>query len=172
MLDDWAELLIDRGLTKAVTVEEAIDALKRSGSPGLVHTMCNIKHAVSFICNCCPYCCFVLRGVTEVGYKNLASSRFRAFLNREVCTGCGECLKKCNFRAIEIDDQNVAGVIKGNCFGCGFYCSDCLAGAISMIGRDDCSEPYETGKELLLKAVEDKERLNLFLEDQGPRARG
>jgi hypothetical protein len=52
-----------------VTVEEALDALRRSHEAGLVHMAYVLKGSdkVSLICSCCPCCCHTLGGLTRFG---------------------------------------------------------------------------------------------------------
>jgi len=150
LLDGWADFLTDRHLARPIDIEEAIDTLKRSEEAGLVHTTTNTKTPVPYICNCCSCCCFMLRGVTELGHKSLASSRFMALVDGDACIGCEECASICKFSGIEICDGNAASVSPKNCVGCGLCASVCPEDAISMIQRENTFEPYEKGSELLL----------------------
>jgi len=163
MLDNWADFVIDRGLAYPIKVEKAIDALERSEEAGLVHTTTNTKSSVSYICNCCTCCCFMLRGATELGHKTLASSRFMAFVDEHCCIGCEECLEICKFKALEMNDQGVAQVIQDGCVGCGLCSSMCPEDAISMVLRTDPLKPYDSGRELLLDIAKDKDKLDSFI---------
>lgn len=156
LLDNWADFLIDRGLAKRIDVDEAIDALKRAEEAGLVHTTTNTKTPVPYICNCCSCCCFMLRGVTELGHRSLASSRFLAAVNSDECVGCEECITTCPFKAIEIGDEDVASVSKENCYGCGLCASKCQQGAISMIQRENLLEPYDNSADLSSAMANDR----------------
>lgn len=163
LLDNWADFLTDRKLARLIDVEEAIDALKRAEKAGLVHTTTNTKTPVPYICNCCSCCCFMLRGVTELGHKSLASSRFIASVNQDGCIGCGECVSMCKFNAVEIGDENVASVSLENCVGCGLCTSVCSEGAISMIQRKESFKPYEKGSELLSEIARQKHKTDSMI---------
>jgi len=165
MLDGWADFVVDRGLAQPINIEKAIDALERSEKAGLVHTTTNTKTHVPYICNCCSCCCYMLRGVTEFGRRDLASSSFVADVDEDTCTGCGECINICKFEGMELNDQGVAQVIQGNCLGCGICGSVCPEDAISMVHRSDPPEPYNLGKELLLDIAKDRNKLDSLTDD-------
>jgi Pyruvate/2-oxoacid:ferredoxin oxidoreductase delta subunit len=160
LLEGWAEFLIDRRLAQSVSVEEAIDALQRAEAAGLVHTTTNTKTPVPYICNCCSCCCYMLRGVVELGHRDLASSRFIASVDEKACTGCHTCVEVCKFKGIEVNEEGIAEVIKDYCMGCGLCSSTCPEDAISMVQRRDCSEPYSSGRDLLLDIAKDKNKLD------------
>jgi ferredoxin len=160
LLEGWAEFLIDRKLARSVSVEEAMDALQRAEAAGLVHMTTNTKMPVPYICNCCSCCCYMLRGVVELGYRDLASSRFIASINEEACTGCHACVEVCRFKGIEVNEEGIAKVIKDDCMGCGLCSSACPEDAILMVQRSDYHEPYNSGRDLLPDIAKDKNRLN------------
>jgi ferredoxin len=160
LLEGWAEFLIDRRLARSISVEGAIDALQRAEAAGLVHTTTNTKTPVPYICNCCSCCCYMLRGVVELGHRDLASSRFIASVDEKACTGCHTCVEVCKFKGIEVNEEGIAEVIKDYCMGCGLCSSTCPEDAISMVQRRDCSEPYSSGRDLLLDIAKDKNKLD------------
>jgi Pyruvate/2-oxoacid:ferredoxin oxidoreductase delta subunit len=165
MLDGWADFVVDRGLARPIKIEEAIDALERSEEAGLVHTTTNTKKHVPYICNCCSCCCYMLRGVTELGRRDLASSSFVADVDEDICIGCEECINICKFEGIELNDKGVVRVIQENCLGCGICASVCPEDALSMVQRSDPPEPYDLGNELLLDIAKDKNKLNALMNE-------
>lgn len=59
---------------------------------GLVHTSNNSADRPMIICSCCPCCCTILRGRTQLGNLDaFAPSRFEAEVVSELCNGCGIC---------------------------------------------------------------------------------
>lgn len=156
LLDNWGDFLIDRGLANPIGVGKAVDVLKRAEEAGLVHTTPNHKMPVPYICNCCSCCCFMLRGVTELGYKSLASSRFMASVDLDRCIGCDECINICPFKAIQIGDEDLACISPESCYGCGLCASRCPEDAISMIQRENVSEPYKRGVDLMAALARDR----------------
>ncbi|MEW6442319.1 MAG: 4Fe-4S binding protein [bacterium] len=147
LLDTWAEFLTDRGLARRVGVEEARDALLRAEEACLVHTVNNATRS-PFICNCCPCCCFMLRGITQFHLPDtLAASRLVARLDRERCIGCGLCADRCRFGALELEGT-VMRFEERRCYGCGLCVSACAERALSLIERKDYAQPFPDGRSL------------------------
>lgn len=67
----------------------------------------------------------------------------KAFVNRDICTGCGKCADKCRFNAIKLTG-GMASADEISCEGCGVCEYVCPAHAIEM--RDDIA-----GKTFLYK---------------------
>jgi len=152
MLNNWADFTVDRGLAVAISEEAALDTLRRAQEAGLVHTATNTKGPVPYICNCCPCCCYMLRGVVQLKRDTLASSRFVATVDLERCSGCELCQSRCPFEAVQYDDQGKAEIVIEQCYGCGLCSATCPEEAISMAVRSAFREPYDNGK-LLLSAI-------------------
>lgn len=159
MLNNWADFTVERGLAVPISEEEALDALLRAREAGLVHTATNTKGPVPYICNCCPCCCYMLRGVVQFKRETLASSRFFATVDAERCSGCGLCQSRCPFAAVEYDDDGKAQIVIEQCYGCGLCSTACPEEAISMVVRSEFRAPYESGKLLLSDIARDKQRL-------------
>jgi heterodisulfide reductase subunit A-like polyferredoxin len=102
----------------------------------------------------------MLRGVVELGHRDLASSRFIASVHEEACTGCHACVEVCRFKGMEVNEEGIARVIKDYCMGCGLCSSACPEDAISMVQRSDWHEPYNSGRDLLLDIAKDKNKLD------------
>ena len=88
-----------------------MDALRRSDEAGLVHTSNNSQDRANVICNCCPCCCTVLRGRTELNHPHaFEPSRFEAKVDDAACTGCGVCAEeRCPVKAIEMKTTSRGG---------------------------------------------------------------
>ena len=162
MLDGWADFTIDRGLARGISEQEALKALDRAAEAGLISITSNNQGSVPYICNCCPCCCFMLRGVTELKRKTLASSRFMAVVDQDACIGCEECVAVCAFKAIDMNDQDVARVSPEDCLGCGHCTTVCPEGAIIMKRNPGAPEPYDSGKSLQTDIAKDKNKLDSY----------
>ncbi len=136
LFDSTAEFLIERQLARRITRAEAKDALLRSEEAGLVHTTNNSQDRVNFVCNCCPCCCTILRGLTQLDNPNaFATSRWHAHVDADLCLGCGTCEdERCPVHAVEVVDA-VAAVDVGRSIGCGLCATTCEAEAISLTLR-------------------------------------
>ena len=63
--------------------------------------------------------------------KELLHEPTTACVDEEVCTGCGQCVPVCTYRAIEIDDRRkVAKVNEALCEGCGACAATCPSKAM------------------------------------------
>lgn len=159
-----AEFLVERGFARHISKEEGISVLDRSEEAGLVHTSNNSADRANVICNCCPCCCTVLRGKTELKHPHaFEPSRFEARITAGDCTGCGLCAEqRCPTGAITMKDD-IAAVSAAECIGCGLCVTGCPAGAIGLAERAAVPAVPATIQEMGLKAVQEKGRLDQFI---------
>ncbi len=121
---------------KAITRETALDILAEADSEGLVHSTNNAQEDVYYICNCCTCSCGVLRGMAEYGSLNsVARSDFFASVDEDSCTGCEDCIDRCQFNALTMIGD-VCVVDKNFCFGCGLCITSCQSGALSLVQKN------------------------------------
>jgi NAD-dependent dihydropyrimidine dehydrogenase PreA subunit len=117
--------------------EQALRLLDETEEVGLVHTVSNTIHGLSYVCNCCGCCCGILRGITEWGVDNsIARANYLARIDRSKCTGCGVCRERCQVGAISEAGGEYA-VIRDRCIGCGLCVSTCPAEAIELERKRD-----------------------------------
>lgn len=136
-LDKEAEEFVKKGLARKASLEEALDALKRSHEAGLVHVTYTFKgrEKPEVICSCCSCCCQSLSALVRFGMPDaVVASKFVAALDPETCINCGKCVTRCQFRARQLENGKVK-YDKTRCFGCGVCVSTCPTGSISLITR-------------------------------------
>lgn len=139
--------LIEIGVAREVTLDEALEIVKRCEEEGLVHNISNAKGKVSFMCNCCPCCCPILKGM-QSGLTNVGQpSRYLAQIDMDSCVVCGACLDVCYIKALEIANDELSFDAE-RCLGCGLCASRCPEDAIEMILRDAPDKVYETESKL------------------------
>jgi len=152
LFNEGARNLIEIGVAREVTVEEAIEIVRRCEEEGLVHNISNAKGEASFLCNCCPCCCPILKGI-QSGLTNVGQpSRYLASIDEELCQVCGTCLEFCYIKALSLDDGTLS-FDPDLCLGCGLCASHCPEGAISMVLRDAPDKVYETDAKLNAKIM-------------------
>jgi ferredoxin len=145
----------DSEINRSISKEEALQLLRDTEEAGLVHTTANHREKHYYICNCCTCCCGILRGVTEFDIPTaVARSDFRAVVDMEVCAACEDCLERCQFGALSIED--VCVVDEARCVGCGLCVVECSTGALSMARRPQgqVPEPPADLKDWMLQRAE------------------
>ncbi|MBU1170718.1 MAG: 4Fe-4S binding protein [Proteobacteria bacterium] len=129
-----ARYTLDRGTGREITKEEAYALIKTCEEKGLVHVTMNKSHVGHFICNCCECCCQTLPLIISERLNLTAPSRFCAQVDPEACSGCGTCVDRCKFKAIDIIDD-VAQINEEFCLGCGLCYGTCPETAIRLVEK-------------------------------------
>ncbi len=130
-----ADYTLERGSGKGISKTEAIDLLKACEEEGLVHMVSNKRGLGHIICNCCDDCCIAWPGPRTTGINYAAPSRFAARVDSDICNGCEECLERCFFDAIDM--QDTALILEDKCMGCGLCAVTCSVEAISLVETRD-----------------------------------
>ncbi len=127
--------------TRAIAKDDALRILREAAEEGLVHSICNHRDQIFYICNCCPCCCGILRGVTEFEVPTaVARSDFRIVVDGDACTGCGACVERCHFRALSLPEE-VCAVDYDRCLGCGACARVCAVDALALERRAEGEVP-------------------------------
>jgi ferredoxin len=135
------------GRTRWITAAEAVEILRAEDERGHVHhaffkdAMLGRFYA---ICNCCSCCCGAMQAQRN-GTPMLASSGYVSSVNEELCVGCGECAKFCQFGALGVLDAKNA-VDTAACMGCGVCVTKCEHGALSLERDPHKGMPLEIGE--------------------------
>jgi ferredoxin len=165
IFDTPAKFLVSRGYTREINKEEALRVLDRAEQAGLVHTSNNSADKANMICNCCPCCCTVLRGRSQLDLPNaFATSSYVAKVVADDCNGCGICVdERCPMKAITITDT-IAVVDEKRCIGCGLCVTGCPTNAMALVDRPAPSHPVcANSRDLGMKVLSEKGKLEEFL---------
>jgi ferredoxin len=120
---------------RTIDRDEAVRILRQTEDEGLVHCVYNQQNDLYYVCNCCPCCCGIMRGLVEFGQQHaLATSDFWAIVDGDACTGCEACLERCHFHALRVD-QGSCTVDLSRCMGCGLCASVCPSDALHLQRR-------------------------------------
>ncbi len=178
-MDKGADFLIRHQMAREISRGEMLDHLARSRERGLVLCADNVRAKVGFICNCCPCCCEVMRGISRFGYPHtVVTSSFIAHSNAAACSGCAKCAKACPIQAITM--RPVAAAAEGKkkkqepvvdtalCMGCGVCALDCSTGAMRLDKRGQrVIHPETTFERVVLQCLDHGTLQNLIFDDPG-----
>lgn len=131
----WPETF--RGLS-FLSVKEAKDMLLHFNKKGYVHSLWtfNVPY-IGGICNCEYPVCQGIRGRIDYGVDSIVlKGEYCAKPVIENCTGCGYCVRYCQFGAMSMNhSRNKVAIDMKRCFGCGQCEKHCPSSAISMVER-------------------------------------
>jgi Pyruvate/2-oxoacid:ferredoxin oxidoreductase delta subunit len=118
---------------KIISKEEALKVMENAEEEGLVHCTYNVEEGQVFVCNCCPCCCGILRGVRDFKAPYLlAKSNFVAVIDQETCAQCGVCAdERCPMVAI-VEEDGEYSVLAERCIGCGACVPSCPTESIKL----------------------------------------
>jgi Na+-translocating ferredoxin:NAD+ oxidoreductase subunit B len=164
IFDGAGRFLAAGGNAREISREEGLEVLKRAEEAGLVHTSNNSSDRAGLICNCCPCCCTVLRGKTQLKHPHaFEPSRFEARVDAGSCTGCAICAEeRCPVKAITMED-GIATVEADLCIGCGLCASACPAQAIELVDRKVAPAVPASIQEMGVTVAKEKGTLQEFI---------
>ena len=155
-----AKYYVDNGMACFITTDEALEVLDRSEKDGLVHSPQNAQRPMA-VCNCCGCCCGILRGINELNIPSsqVVRSDFLAVCDRDLCSGCGDCVDRCQVNAIEMSDD-LAAVNAEQCIGCGLCVTTCPTEALELVrkNQDEIAPPPASMGEVFVRMVAEKKR--------------
>ena len=157
--NDLAEYVIERGLAREITKEEALKIIKGSEEAGLVHFVDNAIADIKHNCNCCGCACWSVGSIKrrKIPRDIIMATYFIRETDDDACTGCGECVQVCPVDALTMEGD-FPTVDEEWCIGCGVCVSKCPATAAQLKLRPDKADhmPAPDFKELHEKILEEK----------------
>ncbi len=164
LFDETCTYLVERGFGRYLTKEEMKEKLRECDEAGLVHQINNVQERLTFVCNCCPCCCGLLRTALEWGNPNVfTSSGYIPVNDPDLCDGCGICAdERCPVGALSMVEE-LAVVDGERCIGCGLCVTGCPNGAMSLCKREDAAVPPRNMTEMGLRILQDIGKLDSFV---------
>ncbi|MBN1546155.1 MAG: 4Fe-4S binding protein [Syntrophaceae bacterium] len=142
--DDLAEYLLDTGIGRKISPDEALNVIKKCEEAGLVHLVDNAREGIKHTCNCCGCCCWSVGTIRrrKIPRDVLMATYFIRDTDAAECTGCGLCVDICPVNAIRM--ENDFPVVDPDwCIGCGVCAVPCPTSAVRLIRRGDALPPKD-----------------------------
>ncbi|PKN67120.1 MAG: hypothetical protein CVU57_04005 [Deltaproteobacteria bacterium HGW-Deltaproteobacteria-15] len=138
--DNMAEYVLEQGLARQVSAEEALEIIRMTEEAGLVHFVDNAEKEIQHNCNCCGCACWNVGNIRRrrIPRDTLMATYFIRETDRDACTGCGECAGICPVAAVKVIEGEVV-VDTDWCIGCGVCGTVCPTGAAHVVLRPDRS---------------------------------
>ena len=118
-----------------IGAEDAAEFLKSLDEQGTIHTVWTFKTPyVGVICNCNNRDCILMHlNQRHQGLNVIRKGHEVALVNKEICDGCRNCQRICQFNAVIINEKKAE--INHKCYGCGVCRNFCHVKAIQMVPR-------------------------------------
>ena len=128
-----------------LTKEEALENFRQYEKEGLCHTVWTfVTPFIGGICNCDRSDCGAMQTTVTQGVPHMFRAEYAAEVNPELCNGCRQCMRVCQFGAIGYSAANKKIFIDPlRCYGCGICRASCTKDAIQL--HDRASVPAAAG---------------------------
>ncbi|MHA1126625.1 MAG: 4Fe-4S binding protein [Candidatus Heimdallarchaeota archaeon] len=161
---DMAKLYNDQGYGREISKEEALEYLKKNEEEGLIFQLSNSQEMI-FVCSCCACCCGGLVSLKQLpNPADYTSSNYLAVIDEEICSGCGNCVDRCQMDAITLEGD-FAVIEQKRCIGCGNCLIGCPEDAITLIIKENPGIPLETSIDLFSKIAEERKKVETKTDD-------
>ncbi len=122
---------------EALTKEEALESLRQHEQEGLCHTVWTFMAPFTGgICNCDRSDCGAMQATVTYGFPVMFRAEYVAEMDQELCNGCRQCMRVCQFGAIGYSAANKKVFIDPlRCYGCGICRASCTKDAIHLHDR-------------------------------------
>jgi NAD-dependent dihydropyrimidine dehydrogenase PreA subunit len=151
------ESVLETGMGRQITREEAIDIIEQNQKEGLVLQPSNTEDP-EFICSCCGCCCGIMSTNKSLPKPlDFWASNYIIEMDADLCNGCGRCVKNCQMDAIQKQGPKEPVKINLNhCIGCGVCVVACPKDALELKKKEEEVVPPKTREDLYEIIMENK----------------
>lgn len=157
--DELADFVIDKGLARELTREEALDVIRVTEAAGLVHFVDNAEGEIKHNCNCCGCACWNVGNIRrrKIPRDAIMATYFLRETDAGECLGCGDCAAICPVEAVQMKD-GLPIIDQDWCIGCGVCATVCPTEAVVLKARAHPIgvKPAATFRELHQMILEEK----------------
>jgi electron transport complex protein RnfB len=151
-----AQFYVDKGFSRYVSREEALQIIDKCEEEGLVPQPF-MSQDVGGMCNCCGDCCGILRSIKlDPKPAQRVLTNYYASVDSEACSGCETCLDRCQMEAIKVGEDGTASVDRDRCIGCGLCVSTCPSEALGLQAKSesDRQAPPPTARDFIMELAQ------------------
>jgi len=127
----------DTSSLENVPKEVALQQFKEMEKKGLFHSAWTfITPFIGSLCNC-DHDCMAIKATKYKSFPVMFRAEYVAEVNPELCNGCQNCMRVCQFGALRYSMPNEkVDVDPLECYGCGICRSSCEKNAIALNDRN------------------------------------
>jgi ferredoxin len=172
--------LIKHDFAREIDSAEGLDLLQLAHEHGLVQFGENVRHGVSFVCNCCGCCCEAMIAARRFGFLHpVVTTNYIPQNHPEDCNGCGKCVAACPVEAMTLVSANdpvkpkkkQARLDERICLGCGVCVTACTRDGITMESRPErVITPLNSTHRTIVMAIERGKLQDLIFDNQALRS--
>lgn len=135
--ETFREGVTDGGKYEILSKEEALELFRAYEREGLCHTVWTFHTPfIGGICNCDRADCLAMRSTVTHDVPVMFRAEYVADIDPEMCNGCRQCMRLCQFGALSYSAGSRKAVIdQMYCYGCGICRSVCETNAIRLEER-------------------------------------
>jgi ferredoxin len=122
---------------ESMSKTEALARMRENEREGNCHTVWTfLTPFLAGLCNCSLPGCYAMKATVSHKTPIFFRGEYVAAVDPEKCSGCGQCVKICPFKAFEPWEKKAKAVVDaGKCYGCGICRSVCAKDAIALADR-------------------------------------
>ncbi|MFX1235317.1 MAG: ATP-binding protein [Promethearchaeota archaeon] len=155
---DLARMYIEQGWDREINKDEALEFLIKNEQEGLIFQPGNSQR-MDFVCSCCYCCCGGIAGLKKLpNPADFATSNYYAEIDEDLCTGCGNCINRCQMDAITLVN-NISSIELKRCIGCGNCTLECLSDAITLRKKEQQNIPPLNVEDLIENIWQEKKKV-------------